>query len=165
VIWIYENLSKIEYDYLESLNPFMDYSNDGRSHIYNTSFAGWEIKNGIQQEIRKIRFFNLNQTKQGFICDDLLESRSLCAAIRSEMNFSLLNNKYSHIIDLIVKHKNNIWLSNIAIPVKTFIEYAVSTHKSLLDNLDIELLKEHNIDILEYIPIKHYIYEKKIILE
>jgi len=46
---MYKNLSKIEYDYLESFSPFMDYSNDERSHIYNTSFTGLEINNGMKQ--------------------------------------------------------------------------------------------------------------------
>jgi len=159
MIWIYKELTKTEFDYLESLNPFMDYTNNGTSHIYNTYCAGWEIKNGIKQEIRKIRFFNLNQTKQGFICDDLFECRSLCSAIQSKNRYDLLEKKYSNIIYYIKKRKSDVWLNNIAIPVRSFIEYAVSKHKSLLDNLDLELLKEHNIDILKYIPIKHFHYE------
>lgn len=161
MIWIYEELSKAELDHLETLNPFMDYTNNGTSHIYNTSWTGWEIKNGIKQEIRKIRFFNLNQTRQGFICDDLFECRSLSAAIRSKKNYDLLAKEYPHIILHIKKHKNDIWLNNIAVPVRSFIEYAVANNKFLLDNLDLELLEKHNIDILEYIPIKHYNYEKK----
>ena len=71
MIWIYEELTKTELKSLQRLNPMMDYDNNGRAHIYKTSCMGFEIKNGMHQEIRKIRFFNINQTRQGFICDDI----------------------------------------------------------------------------------------------
>ena len=155
MIWIYEDIVKSDLKSLAKLNPLMDYSNDGTAHINRTFCAGWEIKDGIYQEIRKIRFFDVCHTKQGFICDEVFEAQELCRLIRGEKVKNLVE-KYPTIKKYIKNRSSDPWINYIAIPVRSFIGYAVENHKSLLDGFDVDLLKKSSINIHEFIPIKHF---------
>ncbi|MBC8184027.1 hypothetical protein H8E88_23280 [candidate division KSB1 bacterium] len=154
MIWIFEDLDQNEIDSLESLNPLMDYHNNGNAHVYRTFCSGWEIKDGIMSEVRKIRFFNIDETKQGFICDDLSEAMDLSWMIQGISN-KKLNEKYPS-IKKYLQNKDNIWVQHIALSVMAFIKYGAKNQKSLLDNLDCNLLNKYDVDYKSYIPIKKY---------
>ena len=130
----------------------MDYYNDGVAHVFKTFCAGYEIKNGVMHEIRKIRFFNIDQTRQGFICDNFKEANDLSWIIRGSTD-KILEEKYP-IIKKYLQANDNIWVKRIALSVMAFIKYGAKHHKPLLDRLDCDLLNKYDVDYEEFISLK-----------
>ena len=72
--------------------------------------------------------------------------------------------QYPFVTSYINKRKKNddrlIFLSHIAVPVKSYIKFAVDRgahgRKIFLDDLDLGSLQENNIDIQKYIPTKRF---------
>jgi hypothetical protein len=155
MIWIYEELSESEIESMKRFNPLMDYRNGGKEHVFNTSWGGWVIKGGVLHDIRKIRFFEIYKIRKGFICDEFEEAVCLSKIVGGfDFDFMELKSNYPFISTYIEKNKNNFWLDTIAIPVLSFIEHNALHNRSLLDHLQVESLREHNIEIRDYIPIK-----------
>ena len=80
MIWIYEHLSKAEIKKLEYLNPLMDYIKNNTDHLFNTHCTRLEIRDGQVQDVRKAKFFKVDQTKKGFICDNFIGALADSAA-------------------------------------------------------------------------------------
>jgi len=137
------------------LNPMMDYGNDGQNHTFKTCCVGFEIKDGMVQDVRKIRFFSVDESKAGFITDDFKEAHSLTR---------LLN--FGHEKELLVQYPQiSQYLREtggkppemIAISVRAFIEGNLSPlQRHLLDHLDLDSLKQAGINIYDYIEKKPF---------
>lgn len=158
MIWIYENLKPTDFDELQKLEPLMniDYKSgdDGElAAFYMTFRAGYEIRDGKIEEIRKIRFFKLEETKQGFICDDLHITLMLCHFIRKKISLETLaeSTPNANQVNEYLKNKSSPWESLIAVPVRTYIEHYKKNNPKMLDLLDVDLLREWKIDIYEYL--------------
>ena len=65
----------------------MDYAKSiNRDHLFNTFCSRLEIIGGQVQDVRKAKFFNIHQTKQGFICDDFEDAKDLSQFISNGEN-------------------------------------------------------------------------------
>ena len=168
MIWIFEDLSEKEKKKLERLNPLMDYAKSiNRDHLFNTFCSRLEIIGGQVQDVRKAKFFNIHQTKQGFICDDFEDAKDLSQFISNGENSKeifLVNTtpekfikKYPFILPYIQKRKLFGEMEWVAIPVDNFIERcAEDGNWSLLDHLDLGLLKKSGIKYHKYIKRKEF---------
>ena len=142
MIWAFEYLTEKQKQDLKYLNPFMDfmYSRAKMEYNWKTFCAGYE--NG--KEIRRIRLFQFEQIRQGFICDDFYEAINLCAYLESpqdEWNIEWMQKNHLWIPDYLTGMKESKfkhWLDNIAIPVTTFIKYYQSD--KMLDLIDLNSL-------------------------
>ncbi|MBT3750185.1 MAG: hypothetical protein HOG34_14490 [Bacteroidetes bacterium] len=131
------------------LNPMMDYSNNGGSHRFITSCVGFEIKDGLVQDIRKIRFFNINNVTRGFITDNFNEGYRLCYHLKGSAEDKLIQS-YPDIVGYLEKTPRIRELP-IALSVNGFIEGNISpSRRHILDRLDLGLLKDSGINIFEY---------------
>lgn len=121
----------------------MDYHYEPKKwgiHEFQTFCAGFI--DDVEQ--RKIRFFDLNETKQGLIFTDIITARNFCIDLSKNRRQYLKNAKYDFIFEYIKDKPEYDWYF-LAIPVSSYIEF--SRHReSLLNNLDKELLKEYNLD-------------------
>ena len=168
MIWIYEHLSKAEIKKLEYLNPLMDYIKNNTDHLFNTHCTRLEIRDGQVQDVRKAKFFKVDQTKKGFICDKFVEAMDLSLLITNGEDFEeslledipseeLLTNMYPDLLPYIQKRKLFGDFEWIAIPVNNFIEQCAQGHrKHLLDHLDLNLLKEYGIKYSKHIKRKAF---------
>jgi len=148
MIWAFEYLTDKQKKELGSLNPVMDfqYSFAKREFSFQDRYQAFE--NG--KEIRKIRFYELQNVRQGFICDDWEEARKLCMIFEAkgkpcEYAKEQIVKEYKWIPDYLHGMKDsplNHWLSIIAIPVKIFLEY-YRGEEDMLKKIDFELLKSH----------------------
>jgi hypothetical protein len=131
------------------LNPMMDYSKMGGSHTFTTSCVGFEIKDGLVQDIRKIRLFNIDNVAKGFITDNFNEGYQLCSHMGG-LEESELIQKYPDIVGYLEKTPK-IRKLPIALSVRGFIEGNISpSRRHILDRLDLGLLKDSGINIFEY---------------
>lgn len=134
---------------LDYLNPMMDYGNNGLKHIFKTSCVGFEIKDGMVQDVRKIRFFNVDESKAGFITDDFEEAHSLTRLLNYGHNEHLLK-RYPRIAQYKQEKEGNP-PEIIAISVRAFIKGNLSpSRRHLLDFLDLDSLREAGINIFDY---------------
>ncbi len=140
---------------LDYLNPMMDYSTMGGSHTFTTSCVGFEIKDGLVQDIRKIRFFNIDNVAKGFITDNFDEGFQLCSHMAG-LEESKLIHKYpdiAHYLEITPEVKR----FPIALSVRAFIQRVNTPGKAyLLDYLDLEQLRAAKIDIFKYISKKPF---------
>jgi len=156
MIWIYENLTEKDTIKLKELNPYMDYhwGQKNNTHYWQTYCERLDIINGKVQDVRKAKFFNLSQTRQGFICDDINEAQEICA-IRDGFSRPELVEKNPDIIEYLDTHKS-IWIRNIAVPVINIIKYFADNDPGLLDILDLGLLGKYKVDYTPYIKRKSF---------
>ena len=140
---------------LDYLNPMMDYGNAGVRHQFVTRCVGFEIKDGMIQDIRKIRFFKVDDSKTGFITDDFEEAHSLTRLL----NFGhceLLLEQYPRISEYL-EETDGKPPQMIAISVRAFIEGNLSPlQRHLLDHLDLDSLEKAGINIFDYIDKKPF---------
>jgi hypothetical protein len=137
------------------LNPMMDYSNKGGSHRFITSCIGFEIKDGLVQDIRKIRFFDIDNVTRGFITDNFDEGYQLCSHMPG-LEESELIHKYPDIAHYL-ENTPKIKRLPIALSVRAFIQGVNTPRKAhLLDFLDLNQLEEAKIDIHKYISKKPF---------
>ena len=158
MIYIFEKLTPENKRVLLKHEPFMDFqfSINNRSYYWQTSCAGFEIRNGKYTEIRKARFYSFAQLKEGFICDDIGEARWLSPLAGKEIeDFKENSDKYNGLMDYI---RTCILaaevLSTIAVPVRAFCKHFSEVSPSQLDILDLKSLNEWDINILDYIERK-----------
>ena len=137
----------------------MDYGNDGVKHNFTTSCVGFEIKDGLVQDVRKIRFFSVDESKAGFIADDFSEAHSLTRLLNFGHNQQLLE-QYPQISKYLQETDDNP-PQMIAISVLAFIKGNLSPlQRHLLDHLDLDSLKEAGINIFDCIDKKPFEGEK-----
>ena len=140
---------------LDSLNPMMDYGNDGVKHRFTTSCVGFEIRDGLVQDVRKIRFFNIDESKAGFITDDFKEAHLLTSLMKFGHNEQLLE-QYPQ-ISKYLQETDGKPPQMIAISVRAFIEGNLSPlQRHLLDHLDLDSLEKAGINIFDYIDKKPF---------
>jgi hypothetical protein len=95
----------------------------------------------LEKEIRRIRLFSLPQVRQGFICDDWLESINLCGYLKKKKGFKEIEENYKWIRDYLELRTDNIWLDIIAIPVSIYLNYFSENDESL-ELIDLNCLLE-----------------------
>jgi hypothetical protein len=157
MIWIFENLSKKEIENLSYLNPLMDFKYSMKEgYLFKTFCSGTEIKEGYVQDIRKIRLFNIENMKQGLICDDIKQAKELSLLINGEIaSLKYTDIKDSKVVEYIEESNNN-WIDWLAVSVKCFMQYSKDSNISLSNLLDIGELKRYNIDYHNYFPRKAF---------
>jgi len=137
MVWAYEYLTdKIKAE-IAYLNPFMDfqYSQKKRMFSWKTYFEGFDEN---KREIRRIRLYHLDDLRQGFICSEFGEAMCIANYLEDpedKENIAWVKENYPWIPDYLrgmetspYKH----WLSIIAIPIATYIEYYEHSHPDLI---------------------------------
>lgn len=98
------------------------------------------ISNLLSKEIRRIRFFELKQVRQGFICDDWSEARMLCGYLQNSNLFKEeIEKKYRWVSDYLKIYRENHWLDILAIPVTSYLKN-YSDDTEMLENIDLNNL-------------------------
>jgi len=156
MIWIYKELTSDQVEKLADLNPLMDLEFDGGNYSFQTFCEGFEIRDGIHQEIRKAKFFKVHQTKQGFICDEFGEARALSKAISQNDVDSEIFKKYPNELEYWQNNQAEHCLNRIALPVRAFLEGVKGWKPELADILSLELLEGAGVSISDYLPIMHW---------
>gem|GEM_PF-4224182 len=140
---------------LDYLNPMMDYGNDGVKHQIKTRCVGFEIRAGMVQDIRKIRFFNVDESKEGFITDDFKEAHSLTRLLNFNHHEQLVE-QYPQ-VSKYLDETDGMPPKMIAISVRAFIEGNLSPlQRHLLGHLDLDSLEKAGINIFDYIDKKPF---------
>ncbi|MDI6766934.1 MAG: hypothetical protein QME52_08945 [Bacteroidota bacterium] len=98
------------------------------------------ITKSLKQEIRHIRLFRLEHTKQGFICDDWEEAKNLSMYMQG-MNTvkNIIEDSYKWTPDYLASRKENCWLEIIAIPVTAYMKH-YANNNSALEWIELDLL-------------------------
>lgn len=89
MIWAFEWLNEAQKGEMVYLNPFTDFrfSFKERMFKWTTFCAGFDVDH---KEIRRLRLFELNNAKQGFVCDDWEEARLLACFLEQPLEFDFI---------------------------------------------------------------------------
>lgn len=155
MIWIFEYITKEELKKLRYLSPILDFRYDVVKGMYYWktyfhSFGKSEFADKFNDEEdhkspqnRKIRLYNIENTKKGFICDDFEEAKKLCTLIKYQNDISWKSyfediiGEYPWIQEYINRNKDYFFLEIIALTLKAYLEY-FKDDDSYMDLIDLE---------------------------
>ena len=151
MIWLVKQLSDDEKDKLRALEPFADVHRNAASSHWTTSCRGWEIRNGIYQEIRKVRVDSFDNICGGLISDDVEEAIALTADFSpSDTGPSSWNLRCPEAYEYCLAHKREHLC--VAVPVRFVFAYFAECGKHHLDYFDPdELHRKWRIDVTDYL--------------
>ena len=98
------------------------------------------IADSLEKEIRKIKFFSIEQVRQGFICDNWEEAQILSMYLQNdEFVKAKIEDEYKWIKDYLLVRKDNIGINIIAIPVSIYLEH-YERNAAAIDLIDLDCL-------------------------
>lgn len=90
------------------------------------------LANVLRKEIRRIRLFEIEHVRQGFICDDWEEAKELSKYMDGiDRDKSAIQGRYRWINDYLTPRKQNVWMDLIAMPVTVFLKHYQDNPRAL----------------------------------
>jgi hypothetical protein len=136
MIYTFENTEGFEMDLIKASEPYIDFIYSFKEACYM-----WQQQHIIldRKDIYKIRLHKAENLRQGFICSDFEEAKSLSMLIEGHYKGLQLKKDYLWLENYILEQKENHHLNIIALPVSEYIKYYAHDFK-MLKLLDFEMI-------------------------